>query len=96
MATSHDIMMDNIRHFLETKVVKYPVTGLCDNLQLTNTAMDTFSSWKHFSGDLVFPVPATDEGLTALDQYYTSGLYTGEQLELRLSLARHILKELEK
>ena len=97
MTTFHDIMIDNIKHFLETKVVKYPSAGICDNLELTYTAKDTFSSWKHFSGDYIFPVPATDEGLTPVDQYYCSpDLYTGEQLELRLSLACHILRELEK
>lgn len=67
-----------------------------------------FKSWEHFSGERVYPVPPTEDMVLvdeppneevssykerpAEAAYDFYELYVGEQLEMRLSLAKHILK----
>lgn len=48
-------------------------------------------SWSEYSGDETFPVPQTDPEASKL---VGNHLWQGEQLELRKSLCRHVLKVL--
>lgn len=65
--------------------------GLCSNFNLLSN--DYFKSWEHYSGEPTYPVD--DKNLTAtppLSQFHTLSKYQGKQLELRLSLAQHLIK----
>jgi len=74
--------------------------GLCSNLEWFAGGhihlSPKFKSWPHYSGMLVYPVPATNKGLTAEIQYHRHiGLWIGKQGKLRRDLCRHIADEME-
>lgn len=54
------------------------------------------SNWEHYSGYLPYPIPVTCSRMKdAQDQYtYTHNLWEGEQLAMRISYMKHLIKEL--
>lgn len=89
-------VVDNLKEFVKNKTVKYENSGLCLNCGSFDWLGDEipfYEYWKHFSGNHHYPVPSTDKTLTA-EQFYLKrqNFYVGEQLELRLDLAKHIIK----
>lgn len=62
---------------------------VCNNRKIL-TAI--FRTWEHFSGDGIFPVLGYSAYHNVTTPYH---LWHGEQLELRLDLIRHIIKELK-
>lgn len=58
---------------------------------------DHVTTWAHFSGDMGYPVPSNQPGVTP-KMYYDNnrdGLWQGEQLALRLSLIQHLIAACE-
>ena len=59
-----------------------------------------FSTWEHFSGSVVYPVPNPEhpgdpvEAGEIFEDFKPGEGFLGEYGELRLDLARHLLKEL--
>ena len=90
-----------LRKFLVTKEVSEVRCGLCFNLGLDHlphsVQREMFNTWEHNSGVWAYPVPSSDPYLNS-SHYYNrcapNDLYTGEQLEYRLSLAEHIINYL--
>lgn len=80
------------------------VGGICDAMWESfsgslgpkfNEGMRTAcQSWEYYSGDSMFPVPCGDlspeEGFD--DHFNDFALWTGEQLELRISLIEHLIE----
>lgn len=74
--------------------------GLCFNglnLLPTKYLQYIFKTWKHFSGDLKFPVHTSNK-LDPIQQfdYNTVSKYTGKYGKARLKLAKHALNIIEK
>lgn len=57
-----------------------------------------FKTWKHFSGQMSFPIPKTSKRFVdSCDQFTnTKNLWKGKQGKLRRHLCRHIVRKLEK
>lgn len=81
--------------------------GICENIDsylffndrdmFSPTLEEQFKSWEHFSGKTIFPVPSSDPKLSPQGFYQLAdNLWVGEQLEYRVSLLNHIIKELSK
>ena len=96
-----------LKKFIETGKVKDIDEGLCKNFQLTTTeglwegilrdeVREAFKKWPEFSGSTAYPVPATEchGAHSCINQYYDHPKYSGKQLALRISLAKHLIKEL--
>ncbi|ALY07229.1 hypothetical protein VmeM32_00243 [Vibrio phage vB_VmeM-32] len=66
--------------------------GLCSNLNLHSCAVDHFTSWKHFSGNLTYPVSLLNSDPKKLYEYYSNDCYEGEYGEMRIRLLNHIIK----
>jgi len=98
------------RSILADKGFSFDTTcGLCDYLRgyleartLENCTLENcFRSWPSYSGDHQYPISAPKKNGIYPSEYYgqnflTGGLWKGRQLRKRLSLAKHIIKELEK
>lgn len=54
-----------------------------------------FEAWPQFSGDTEFPVPGTSVSSAEAQYYRSSERWVGPQLELRLSLIRHLIEYFE-
>ena len=95
-------IITKLRNFIATETVFGYGVGLCYNCDLREIPYklraSLFESWEHWSGNYTYPVPATAyKSWSAADQYDSNKhLYKGRQLALRLSLAQHIINELEK
>ena len=95
-------IVTKLKEFMATKTVPISDIGLCYSCDLREIPRklreSIFESWEHWSGNYTYPVPATAyKSWTAEDQYDSGKyLYTGRQLALRLSLAQHVINELEK
>ena len=77
--------------------VKERMLGICSIMRETSLR-PMFYTWEHYSGEKGFPVfDATDEEEeTPQNQFFSlSDLWVGKQLELRLSLCKHIINQLE-
>jgi len=78
--------------------IQYHSMGICSNIcyitELDDVgfiAMEKFAhTWKNYSGDTGFPISGY------LDYVNSPNKWTGEQLELRMSLLEHIKSELLK
>lgn len=72
---------------------------------------ESFKSWEHFSGSVIYPIPITTSlivirlsemvvTVTTLEQYQYSKrrglLWKGKQLKYRLSLVQHLLMNINK
>lgn len=79
--------------------------GLCAELDNAhdydkNLVRGVFETWEHFSGNVTFPVPDPehpgdpDEARYVYIHFQEGEAFLGEYGELRLDLARHLLKEL--
>lgn len=99
-------MVEILQRIVETRGARC-VWGLCAELDLADDwdeeLIDSlFKTWEHFSGCAVFPVPDPEKpgdpkAARAIYQASThGGSFVGEYGELRLDLARHLLKELSK
>ena len=93
-------VLHKLRYFRKYGVSYVPLfkrdRGLCIicSLPLLSNIKGIFEEWERFSGNSLFPVPATEaEG--AWKQYMTYPLYEGKQLTLRHSLAQHCIKHIE-
>lgn len=88
--------------FIETRGdnIIDPKCGLCCNAALSSAATaneccdfigDNCKDWEHFSGSVLFPI-------LGMEPYYkakeTRELYTGKQLDLRISLAKHLIAKI--
>ena len=94
---SKEVLIDSLT-VIKEKALSGEITcltmGICGNWseesgldEFSYILVETFSpSWDKFSGDPSIPV---------VGDYFSSKLWEGEQLELRLSLIDHILKRLE-
>ena len=95
-------IITKLRSFIATKTVPIVSEGICYNCDLREIPYalreSIFTSWEHWSGDYTYPVPATAYKSWSAEDQYDSGkyLYKGSQLALRLSLAQHVINELEK
>ena len=78
-------------------------TGVCDNANATPyyypEIQEAVQSWKHYSGNLTYPIPATHPEIVGIvdSLYYQYNGYpkwAGEQLALRISYMKHLIKEL--
>ena len=75
-------------------------TGICGNVGFQvfdiwdDHKDEFFMSWEHYSGNISFPIPVTDEDEyeDAEDQYYGYEIWEGKQLEMRISLLDHLIK----
>ena len=99
-------MVEVLRRIVETRGAKCK-SGLCYDLQAAgdfNNArlIDSFKTWEHYSGCCVHPVPDPElpgDQKAAKEAFYRAGRYgqfVGPYGELRLDLARHLLRELSK
>ena len=92
-----------LTNFINTGEVESDCCGLCFNMRQLNVS-DRVSellsgrctwSWPKHSGGAPYPILDEDESNCANTQYDQHAgnrtLYTGEQLELRISLAQHLL-----
>lgn len=81
--------------------------GLCAELDLADDydegLIDSlFKTWEHFSGSVAYPVPRPEKpgdpkaARVAFEVMRHEGKFIGEYGELRLGLARHLLKDLSK
>ena len=62
-------------------------SGLCLNAHVPDGVMDLYLYWGGFSGNVFYPISGREDYLNNdIDKY------SGEQLELRLSLAKFIVK----
>ena len=75
--------------------------GLCSHISIVaalehGTLYNIFKTWEHYSGDKQFPVPPPPtESITPHDYYQEIELYEGHQLEMRQSLAQHIINNID-
>ena len=75
--------------------------GLCAYLQTHHgmrkrTIEPLFKTWEEFSGDLEFPIPSFEKGVTPEEKYMdTANLYENKYGRARRRLAGHIANELE-
>jgi len=109
-------MSANIRSFISIlkDIQQYPnkESGLC-HLVDVHTQRDfyadlypLFSSWKHFTGDLVYPVPRYrfwkpfrvigNAIFSPKDAFETMSRWEGSYGDLRKDLLKHMISELEK
>ena len=78
----------------ELKEYEY-VAGLCNLIwdYCSNTFVaKNVTDWEHYSGDPTFPIGGID---TYNRNFIREALWKGEQLELRKSLAKHLLTKLK-
>jgi hypothetical protein len=98
---SPEDLVVKLKQFIKTKTVEHLKAGICFNLNLDKhlnfeSMRRLFRKWDKFSGVSYFPVPSTDSQYNVVECYTkTQNLYEGEQLELRIDLAKHILKQTE-
>ena len=54
------------------------------------------TTWEHYSGDVDYPIPVTSSiyGHSSVQYYETKNLWRGEQLTMRISYMKHLIKEL--
>ena len=78
-------------------------TGVCDNANADPCdypeIQEAVQSWKHYSGDEIYPIPATHPEIVGIGdslyhQYHYYPKWEGEQLTLRISYMKHLIKEL--
>ena len=78
--------------------------GICSHISVLKETGDVyidfdtiFYNWKHFSGSVAYPVPDPSGKRDDAGKYYNSSesLYVGRQLELRQSLAQHIINNID-
>lgn len=101
---------DDLRWFLEnqTRTIYYLATlknkrrkkpsgkGVCAEIQNTGLVRALSPSWKHFSGNSVYPVPGRskkqDPELAYYEDYASEEKWIGQQKRYRFSLIDHLLK----
>lgn len=99
-------MIEILQRIIETRG-KGCKAGLCYELDPASDfndlwLRDAFETWEHYSGCWVHPVPDPElpgDPKAAQKAFYRAGKYSqfvGPYGELRLDLARHLLKELSK
>lgn len=78
--------------------------GICDNVsELLRRHVDadllkpSFVSWQHYSGDLTYPVPSAQTGVSERHKYsYTDDVWIDDYGDLRMDLLNHCIKTLER
>ena len=92
-----------LTNFINTGEVESDCCGLCFNMRQLNIPRRVSEllsdrctlTWPKYSGNPMYPILDEDESNGANAQYKHHAddrtLYTGEQLELRISLAQHLL-----
>lgn len=99
-------MVEILQHIVDTKGAGCMI-GLCTELKRADDydkdlVGSLFETWEHFSGSVVYPVPNPEHPGDPVEaeeicEYFKPGEgFLGEYGELRLDLARHLLKELSK
>lgn len=54
------------------------------------------TTWAGYSGNIDFPIPSLDEGISHKEYYFNNNdLWTGKQLDQRVSLINHVIKHWE-
>jgi len=74
--------------------------GICAHLEALGhvdsySLQGIFKTWEHYSGTENYPVPSLDETRPPVVYYQESNLYIGHQLEMRQSLAQHIIDNID-
>ncbi len=72
--------------------------GLCTRMDevVFCEATHLFESWEFFSGSNAYPVPSPEHSEESPKDYYNDpNLYIGHQLEMRQSLAQHIINNIQ-
>ncbi len=94
-------LIDNLEKFIKHKTIPNKAIGLCQNFYIGYTlnyqvTRRIFKSWTYYSGNLGYPVPSTISTKDPKDFYHSARtkLYQGKQLEYRLDLAKHLVKEI--
>ena len=100
-ATRREVLLITLRDLLEASGEFEIYIGICNAVaRFTNSHYRSlrpfFPTWKHFSGDSLYPIPATEAGRSPHTQYLcATSRWQGNQLMYRRSLLRHLLREVE-
>jgi hypothetical protein len=75
--------------------------GICSNVyRLTGVESreydHLFKKWKHFSGSIMYPVPAVEYSNERYEYRLSNRMWSGKYGELRKKLCRHLIRELTK
>lgn len=96
-------LIDRLRMLAEGGEPEEKQTGLCSEIYLdfgmegVSAASKHFASWKHYSGQVLYPVPSTHKDYTESQYYvYFNTKWEGEQGRFRRSLCAHVADQLEK
>ena len=77
--------------------IKFTSSGICSNVEGIEdhyTLCKYFETWKHYSGNTIFPVPDPEGNVSPANIYsITRNMWAGNYGELRKDLVRHILAE---
>ena len=94
-----EALIAKLDKFIKEKKVEHPTVGLCTNLNFPTQSDELppmFRSWDKFSGSVGYPIPSSNPNLTSFNYYMNrENLYVGEQLNLRISFAKHMRKKLK-
>lgn len=82
---------------LKNKVHKNPVEfGICAAITNPHLVAALSPTWKHYSGNRIYPIPGNDENQNPTISYYDNHLngtkWVGQQKYYRFSLIDHLLK----
>jgi len=95
-------IINHLRWLADGGKPEYTTGGICLELKRKlgvkyEELFPYFKSWEHYSGNIVYPVPATNKKYSVIEQFdYTQNLWIREQGKLRRDLCRHIANEMEK
>lgn len=87
------LMIEELQEIVDTKgdCVLDKSKGLCE--AVTHVFVKEFIiSWEHFSGSPAFPIRDKHDPKKVIAQFTSRDKWEGRQLNLRLSLASHLLK----
>lgn len=78
--------------------IEFTNCGICSNagegIDDLYTLRMYFETWKHYSGNTIFPVPDPEGNVSPVSIYSsTRNMWVGKYGELRKDLVRHILAE---
>jgi len=91
-----DDIKQKLEEFIKTKKVDDDGVGLCRNCKLfyISNIYDIFDSWEYFSGNYEYPIQSITKDFNAKWEYNNISKYSRIHLKFRLSLAKHILDEI--
>jgi hypothetical protein len=95
-------IIEHLEALGNSEVLPADVTeGLCDEIKnkfgpgVMTTVKGKFKTWKHHSGDKLFPVPDPDEIVTSKIIYVNrKNQWTGKYGDMRKNLCLHVAQQL--